>query len=52
MKAAYWWIAGISAYVVPAAVMLAYILSTGAQRPVIGAVLWPLRLIKMLLGGG
>ncbi|MFA5056506.1 MAG: hypothetical protein WC485_00195 [Opitutaceae bacterium] len=45
-------IGGVAAYVVPAIIMLIYLINHEAQRPIIGAVLWPLRLIKLLLGGG
>ncbi len=48
----YIWLAGIAAYVIPAIVMGIYLVSNGLERPVIGAVLWPLRILKLLLGGG
>ena len=52
MTAKWYWICGISAYVAPAIIMLVYILANSLDRPVIGSLLWPLRLIKMLLGEG
>ncbi len=52
MKAAVYAVGGVLAYLTPAGIMLAYLINHEAQRPVIGALLWPLRLAKLLLGGG
>ena len=48
----YVWLGGVAAYVIPAVVMLIYLLNHEAVRPILGAILWPIRLIKLLLGGG
>ena len=46
------WFVGVAAYVVPAIIMLVYILHNGLEKPVVGSLFWPLRIIKMLFGGG
>jgi hypothetical protein len=48
----WFWYVAISGYVVPAIVMAVYLVSNDLNRPVIGSLLWPIRLIKLLLGGG
>ncbi len=52
MEAKWWWCAGITCYVVPAVLTVVYILANGLDRPLIGGLLWPLRIIKLLFGGG
>ena len=51
-KAWLWAVGGVTAYMVPAVIMLVYLINHEAVRPFIGALAWPLRLAKMLLGGG
>jgi hypothetical protein len=46
------WGIGIASYVVPAICMAIYIVSHDLSRPVLGGLLWPIRLAKILLGGG
>ena len=51
-KAWLWAIGGVSAYMVPAVIMLVYLINHDAVRPFIGALAWPLRLIFILAGRG
>ena len=50
--AKYWWLIAIIVYIALAVTMGVYLHNTGAERPIIGGILWPIRLIKLLLGGG
>jgi len=50
--AKYWWLIALIAYATVAIVLGVYLHNTGAERPILGGLLWPLRLIKMARGGG
>jgi hypothetical protein len=50
--AKYWWLVAVIVYVTAAVALGVYLHHTGAERPIIGGLLWPIRLVKMLLGGG
>ncbi len=52
MKAALYAGLAVGAYVAIAVVVEIVLRSHGMERPIIGGALWPLRLIKLLLGGG
>lgn len=43
---------GVGIYVAVAFVMALALSHYGMERPIIGGILWPLRIVKLLLGGG
>jgi hypothetical protein len=47
MKPIYYWLGGVALYVVPALTMLVYLLANGLNRPVLGALLWPIRIFML-----
>ncbi len=45
-------LAGVGVYVTVAIVVGIVLANNDMARPIIGGILWPLRLAKILLGGG
>lgn len=50
--AKWYFIGGAVAYVAVAILVGILLANNGMERPIIGGLLWPLRIIKLLLGGG
>jgi type II secretory pathway component PulF len=48
----YWWMLLIVVYVVIGVIVGIALQSNGLERPILGSILWPIRLLKLLLGGG
>ena len=48
----YWWLIALIAYFTIAVILGIYLHHTGAERPIIGGLFWPIRLIRMLRGEG
>jgi uncharacterized membrane protein len=47
----YWWLVAVVIYVVVGVGLGIYLNNTGAERPILGGLLWPIRLFKMWHGG-
>jgi hypothetical protein len=52
MSKVYYWLGGVGAYLTGSVVMFVYLHNHELHRPIIGALLWPLRLLLILAGIG